>query len=96
MAVVRLGNDAYGMRIHNELEMTARRRCSFGSLYTTLDRLESKGYIASKVGDPTPERGGRAKKFFRLRAAGESALRQSYAATRRMATGIEQLLGAEA
>ena len=93
MAVVRLGSEAYGMRIHHELESTARRRCSLGALYTTLDRLEVKGYVASQVGEPTPERGGRAKKYFQIKAHGERALKESYAATRRMAEGIEPLLG---
>ncbi|HLX85347.1 MAG TPA: helix-turn-helix transcriptional regulator [Terriglobales bacterium] len=93
MAVLRLGSDAYGMRIHHELETTAGRRCSLGALYTTLDRLETKGYVSSHVGEPTSERGGRAKKFFEIRATGAAALKQSYAATLRMARGIEPLLG---
>jgi PadR family transcriptional regulator PadR len=93
MAVLRLGSDAYGMRIHNELETIANRKCSLGALYTTLDRLEEKGYVSSRVGEATPERGGRAKKFFTIRALGAAALKESYAATRRMAKGIEPLLG---
>ena len=93
MAVLRLENDAYGARIHQELENTARRKCSLGALYTTLDRLEDKGYISSYVGDPTPERGGRAKKYIRIKALGALALKQSYAATIRMAKGIEPMLG---
>jgi DNA-binding PadR family transcriptional regulator len=93
MAVLRLDDGAYGMRIHQELETTARRKCSFGALYTTLDRLEQKGYLSSRIGEATPERGGRAKKFFKIRANGATALKQSYAATLRMAKGIEPLLG---
>jgi DNA-binding PadR family transcriptional regulator len=93
MAVLRLGDDAYGMRIHHELETTARRKCSFGALYTTLDRLEKKRYVSSHVGEPTPERGGRAKKFFTIEAAGTRAVKASYAATRRMASGIEPVIG---
>lgn len=93
MAVLRLGNDAYGMRIHHELETTARRKCSLGALYTTLDRLEDKGYLSSHVGEPTPERGGRAKKFFKIKAVGVAAVKVSYTATARMAKGIEQLVG---
>ena len=92
-AVLRLGDDAYGMSIHRELENTAKRRCSFGALYTTLDRLEGKGYVSSHTGSPTPERGGRAKKFFKLTASGSKALKQRYAATLRMTKGIEPLLG---
>jgi DNA-binding PadR family transcriptional regulator len=93
MAVLRLGGDAYGMRIHQELEVTAGRTCSLGALYTTLDRLETKGYVSSRVGEPTAERGGRAKRFFKLKAVGAAALKASYAATLRMARGIEPLLG---
>lgn len=92
MAILRLGDDAYGMRIHDELETTAGRRCSFGALYTTLDRLERKGYVSSHEGDPTPERGGRAKRFFHLKGVGATALKESYMATLRMARGIEPLL----
>jgi PadR family transcriptional regulator len=95
LAVLRLGDDAYGMRIHEELESRARRRPSYGALYTTLERLEQKGYVSSWIGEPTPERGGRAKKYFKVDNMGKAALRQSYGATRRMADGIEALLGGE-
>jgi len=93
MAVLRLGADAYGMRIHQEIEERAGRRSSYGALYTTLDRLEDKGYVSSRVGDPTPERGGRAKKYFKVEANGFSALRSAYSATIAMSRGIEPLLG---
>jgi len=93
MAALRLGDEAYGMRIHEELETRAGRRCSYGALYTTLDRLEQKGYVSSSVGEPTAERGGRAKKYFKVDNLGKAALRQSYQATRRMAEGMEPLLG---
>jgi len=93
MAILRLGDAAYGMRIHLELQERADRRCSLGALYTTLDRLQEKGYVSSWVGEATPERGGRAKKYFQLSAHGASALRQAYSATRRMAAGLEPQLG---
>ena len=93
MAVLRLGNSAYGMRIHEEIETRARRRCSYGALYTTLDRLEQKNYVSSSIGEPTPERGGRAKKYFTVENMGKAALRHSYRATRRMAEGIEPQFG---
>ena len=93
MAVVRLQKYAYGMRIHQEIETRAERRCSYGALYTTLDRLEQKGYVSSRIGESTHERGGRAKKFFKIDSAGKAALRQSYGATRRMAQGIEPQWG---
>ena len=93
LAVLRLRDDAYGMRIHRELEVTAERKCSFGALYTTLDRLEEKGYVSSRVGEPTAERGGRAKKYFQVKALGAAALKQACRATRRMAEGLEPILG---
>ena len=93
MAVLRLAEDAYGMRIHEELENRAGRRCSYGALYTTLDRLEQKGYVSSSVGEPTAERGGRAKKYFKVDNMGRAALRQSYQATLRMAQGLGPVLG---
>ena len=93
MAVLRLEDDAYGMRIHQEIENRAKRRCSYGALYTTLDRLEQKGYVSSWVGEPTPERGGRAKKYFKIENIGSAALQQSYKTTLRMAEGIESQLG---
>lgn len=93
MAILRLGEDAYGMRIRVELEQRAGRSSSYGALYTTLDRLEQKGYLSSSTGDPTPERGGRAKKYFQVKAPGEAALKQALAATRNMVRGLEPLLG---
>ncbi len=93
MAVLRLRDAAYGMRIHTEIETRARRQVSYGALYTTLERLEQKGYVSSRVGEPTPERGGRAKKYFSVDNMGKAALRQSYGATKRMAEGIEPQFG---
>jgi DNA-binding PadR family transcriptional regulator len=96
MAILRLEDEAYGMRIHQEIETRAGRRSSYGALYTTLDRLEQKGYLSSTIGDPSPERGGRAKKFFKIDNLGRAALRQSLRATRRMAQGIGPQLGGQA
>ena len=74
-AAVRLGDDAYGAAIRQEIEDTAKRRCSTGSLYTTLDRLESKGLIKTWMGDATPQRGGRAKRMIRVTPKGADAAR---------------------
>jgi len=93
LAILRLGDDAYGIRIRDEIEDRARRTTSLGAIYTALDRLEQKNLVASWTGDPTPQRGGRAKRFYRLEAAGQSALKASLAATKRMTAGVEQLLG---
>ena len=61
-AAVRLGEEAYGAAIRQEIEATTGRRCSIGALYTTLDRLEKKGLLKTWMGDATPQRGGRAKR----------------------------------
>ena len=66
LVVLRLEDNAYGVSIQRELLSVARRKVSLGAIYTTLDRLESKGYVSSTVGGATPERGGRAKRFFEI------------------------------
>jgi len=76
LAIIKLGEDAYGASIHEALE-EAGREASIGALYTTLGRLEYKGLISSRFGEPTAKRGGRAKKFFKL----ESMARESLAKT---------------
>lgn len=77
LAVARLGEEAYGMTIRQELEQRLRRTVSIGAVYTTLDRMQEKGYVSSRLGDPTPARGGRAKKFFKVEAPGLDALNHS-------------------
>ena len=69
-SAARLGDDAYGAAIRQDLEVMTGRQCSLGALYTTVDRLEQKGLIATWMGEPTPERGGRAKKMVRVTAKG--------------------------
>ena len=94
LALLRLGDNAYGVSIRREIEETGKQRTSFGAVYTTLDRMEAKGYVKSWTGDATPERGGRAKRYFRITAAGASTLRRSIAVARQMTKGLEPLLGA--
>ena len=65
IAVMRLGDGAYGMTIRRELAEHAGREIAVGAIYTALARLEARGYVRSRLGDPTPERGGRAKRFYR-------------------------------
>ena len=77
LAVARLGEDGYGMTIRREIEERTGRSLSIGAVYTTLDRLERKGYVRSRVGEPTAERGGRARRHFQLREAGARALRDA-------------------
>ena len=89
LAVMRVGEEAYGVPIHEELSSRARRQVSLAAVYKTLERLEAKGYVSTRVGEPTAERGGRRRKYFRVEAAGRAALRESLAALRRMTAGIE-------
>jgi len=77
LALLHLGEPAYGVEVRNEIEARAGRSTSIGALYSTLNRLEEKGYVASWLGDPTPERGGKAKRYFRVEAAGGAALQRS-------------------
>ncbi len=72
-------DDAYGMRVREELRETAGRDVAVPTVYSALDRLESKGLVSTELGEPTPERGGRAKKLFRVEPAGVEALRESRA-----------------
>jgi DNA-binding PadR family transcriptional regulator len=87
LAILRLGPDAYGMKIRQEIEERAERKTSIGALYLTLERLEQKGFIRSELGEVTPERGGRAKRFFTLDPSGKEALKKSLDAVRKMTEG---------
>ena len=84
LAVIRLGEEAYGVPVAHELEQYRGRIVSVGSVYAALERLEAKGLITSSLGDPTPERGGKAKRYFRITKAG---LRQVHD-TRRVLTRL--------
>jgi DNA-binding PadR family transcriptional regulator len=85
LAIVRLGAEAYGMKIRREIEERAKRPTSIGALYLTLERLEQKQFIQSEVGEATAERGGRAKRFFTVSSAGKAMLRKSLRAVQRLA-----------
>ena len=87
-AAVRLGEDAYGAAIRQEIESATQRRCSIGALYTTLDRLESKGLLKTWMGDATPQRGGRAKRMVRVTAKGIQAATAFYDAVTRVSRGV--------
>jgi DNA-binding PadR family transcriptional regulator len=88
LALLRLGNDAYGMEVREEIEKRTGRDVSYGAVYTTLDRLEHKGYVAFRMGEATAERGGRAKKFFRVLPEGSAALRETREALTVMWKGL--------
>jgi len=87
-AATRLDINAYGATIRHEIEAATRERCSIGALYTTLDRLESKGLIRTRMGDPTPQRGGRPKRMVRVTAKGLQAAREFYHAVTRVSRGV--------
>ena len=89
LAVLRLGDEAYGARIRQELEEVARRSVSISTVYVTLVRLENQGLARSTRSAPEPARGGKAKRFFSLTPAGKAALHASRAATDRMWDGLE-------
>ena len=89
LAIVRLTGDAYGTTIREEVEERTSRSVAIGALYTALDRLERKGYVSSSMSDPTPQRGGRARRYYQLRPAGAAALRRSREALARMWAGVE-------
>jgi DNA-binding PadR family transcriptional regulator len=89
LAIVRLGDNAYGVPIREEIELRAGRKVTIGALYTTLDRIESKGYIHSWFAEPTAQRGGRSKRYFRLLPAGEQALNNYKAMLDRMWLGVK-------
>jgi PadR family transcriptional regulator PadR len=84
LAVYRLGKEAYGTTIREAIEDATERKISIGALYTTLDRLESKGYVSSELGEPTPERGGRAKRYFTITASGVGAMKRAVQAVRNL------------
>lgn len=88
MAVMRLGSTAYGMLIRREIEEVAERSASLGAVYTTLERLEDKGFLSSAVGESTEERGGRAKKYFHITASGAGAVKRSLKSTAAMQDGL--------
>jgi DNA-binding PadR family transcriptional regulator len=91
LALVRLGPGAYGVAIADELAQRADRDVTLGAVYKTLSRLELKGYARSRVGDPTPERGGRGKRHFELTPSGRKMLTASLDAIHRLSAGIEGL-----
>ncbi len=80
LAVMRLGDDAYGMTIRRELADHTGRDIAVGAIYTALARLERRGLVQSWLGEPTPERGGKAKRYYRVLAAGKKALDKAEAA----------------
>jgi PadR family transcriptional regulator PadR len=88
LAILRLKDLAYGVTVRQEIESRTQREVSIGAVYATLDRLETKGYVTSYQGDPTPERGGRSKRFFRVTAKGMAAVNSTHCALQSMIEGL--------
>lgn len=91
LAVLRLGEDAYGVPIAREIGQATGRDPLMGSIYATLERLEQKGLVVSRLGEPTAERGGRAKRYFRITATGLREARDAQAALKHLMRGVPQL-----
>src|SRR5207245_1854201 len=89
LALLRLEDRAYGVTVRQEIELRTKREVSIGAVYATLDRLETKGYVKSHRGDPTPERGGRSKRFFRVTAKGVGAVNRTHRALLSMTQGLD-------
>jgi PadR family transcriptional regulator, regulatory protein PadR len=93
-AVLTLRDGAYGVSIHAKVEqLAAPKSASLGAVYVTLDRLEDKGLITSWLSDPTPERGGRAKRCYRLESGGTHALQEASLTAKRMCDAVEGVWG---
>ena len=92
ITILRLGEHAYGTTVRDEVADRTGRDVSLSAVYTTLERLEHKKLLRSWVGDPTPQRGGRRKRYFALSAAGQRALQTSWQRLKRVAEGLEPLL----
>jgi DNA-binding PadR family transcriptional regulator len=91
-SAARLGEDAYGAAMRQDIETLTGRQCSIGALYTTLDRLEQKGFIKTWMGEPTPERGGRAKRMVRITAKGIREAQEFYKAIASVSVGAAWVL----
>ena len=93
LTVIRLAEGAYGVPISREIERQTGRDVAFGTVYATLERLQKKGFVCSKLGDATPERGGRAKRYFRVTATGLRTVRETRQSLIRLWQGLPELEG---
>jgi DNA-binding PadR family transcriptional regulator len=93
-AILALGDNAYGVTIHAKVEdLSSPRKIARGAVYATLDRMEDKGLVASWMSEPTPERGGRSRRHYRLEKPGEKALRETAKQAQRLIDTISKRLG---
>lgn len=96
LAILRVGDDAYGVRIAREIEGTAGRSVQLAAIYAALDRMESRGLVASALGEPTAERGGRAKRMFRVTPEGLEQTKDTQQALTALWANLPQLRGGRA
>jgi DNA-binding PadR family transcriptional regulator len=89
LGLMRLGEDAYGVTVRQEIEARTGREVSIGAVYATLDRLEAKGYVKSHLGEPTRERGGRSKRFFRITPKGILVVKHTHSTLLRLMDGLD-------
>ena len=89
LAILRAGDEAYGVSVSEEIRRNTGRDVTLGALYKTLTRLEGKGLVRSRVGEPTPQRGGRRKRCYVVTATGKRSLAQTFRALRTLASGLE-------
>jgi len=94
LALLRLGDDAYGVPISREIEQQSGREVALGSVYATLERLEGRGLVSSHLGKPTAERGGKAKRYFRITSNGLRKARETRKALMKLWRGLPELEGA--
>ena len=93
LTVIRLGEEAYGVPIARGIEQQTGRQVAFGTVYATLERLQEKGFVCSTLGDATPERGGRAKRYFRVTSTGLRTVRETKQSLIRLWRGLRELEG---
>jgi DNA-binding PadR family transcriptional regulator len=93
LALMRLGEDAYGVPISREIEQRSGREVALGSVYAALERLEEKGFVTSQLGDSTPERGGRAKRYFHVTGEGLREIGETHRTLKKLWQGLPQLEG---
>jgi PadR family transcriptional regulator PadR len=93
LALMRLGEDAYGVPISREIEKIGRREVALGSVYAALERLEAKGFVTSQLGDSTPERGGRAKRYFHVTGKGLREVGETHRTLKKLWHGLPQFEG---
>jgi DNA-binding PadR family transcriptional regulator len=93
LALIRLDAGAYGVPIAREIEVRGQRRIALGTVYAVLDRLESAGFVTSELGESTPERGGRARKYFHITPEGLEQVRTVHSSLRAMWAGLKELRG---